>query len=420
MSDHTCPNCGAVNVDVFYQVDAVPAHSVLQMPSREIAVNYPKGRIALGFCARCGFIFNTAFDPELNEYSASYEETQGYSGTFNVFHRDLAAELIERHNLRGKTIVEIGCGKGEFLSLICSLGSNRGIGFDPAFVPERRCGQPGDDVTFIQDFYSEKYAEYQGDLVCCKMTLEHIPETARFVSMVRRSIDGFRGATVFFQVPDMVRVLSESAFWDIYYEHCSYFSTGSLSWLFQDCGFQVTRVATGYDGQYLMIEGRPIESGARKPPRIAESDISGLRSLVDAFSSQVRQTRSRWQETLREMHAAGKRVVLWGGGSKAVAFLTTIGIEKEIEYAVDINPFRQGMFMAGTGQEIVGPEFLRDYRPDVVVLMNPIYEQEVRAALGKLALTPELMMITAFSGPVQSCPPVPEAFLAAAHGERSM
>ncbi|MCU1260359.1 MAG: C-methyltransferase [Bryobacterales bacterium] len=404
---------------MFYQVDAVPAHSVLQMPSREIAVHYPKGRIALGFCSRCGFIFNTAFDPGLNEYSTNYEETQGYSGTFNVFHRDLAAELIERHNLRSKTIIEIGCGKGDFLSLICSLGSNRGIGFDPAFVPERRRDQAG-DVTFIQDFYSEKYAEYQGDLICCKMTLEHIPETATFVSMVRRSLGGFRDVTVFFQVPDTVRVLSESAFWDIYYEHCSYFSAASLSWLFRDCGFSVTRVATGYDGQYLMIEGQPISSEAPRSSVIAESAISELRSLVDAFSSQVRETRSRWHDTLREMHAAGKRVVLWGGGSKAVAFLTTIGIEKEIEYTVDINPFRQGMFMAGTGQEIVAPEFLRDYRPDAVVLMNPIYEQEVRANLCKLALKPELMMITAFSGPSRSCLPMPAGVLIAAHGEMSI
>jgi hypothetical protein len=403
---------------VFYKVDKVPAHSVLQMPSREIAVNYPKGRIALGFCSGCGFIFNTAFEPELNEYSANYEETQGYSGTFNAFHRDLAMELIERHNLRGKTIVEIGCGKGEFLSLICKLGPNKGIGFDPAFVPERRSDHAG-DVTFVSDFYSDKYTEHKGDLVCCKMTLEHIPDTAKFVSTVRRSIGEADGTTVFFQVPDTVRVLSESAFWDIYYEHCSYFSAASMSRLFQDCGFHVTRVATGYDDQYLMIECRPSPADAPKPQRIAENDIADLRRLVNAFSTQVEETRRQWQTSIRNMHAAGKRVVLWGGGSKAVAFLTTIGIENEIEYTVDINPFRQGMFMAGTGQEIVGPEFLRDYRPDVVVLMNPIYEREVRVSLSNLGLTPVLMMITAFSEPVQSTPPVPEPLLAA-QGVRPM
>src|SRR5260370_31484891 len=60
---------------------------------RSIAVNYPKGRIALGFCSYCGFIFNTAFDPTLNEYSANYEETQGYSGRSEEHTSELQSHL---------------------------------------------------------------------------------------------------------------------------------------------------------------------------------------------------------------------------------------------------------------------------------------------------------------------------------------
>jgi len=32
---------------------------------------------------------------------------------------------------------------------------------------------------------------------------------------------------------------------------------------------------------------------------------------------------------------------------------------------VDINPFREGKYMAGTGQEIVSPAFLKRYKPDL-------------------------------------------------------
>ena len=42
-----------------------------------------------------------------------------------------------KEGLRGKDIIEIGCGKGEFLLLLCEMGNNRGTGFDPGFVSER-------------------------------------------------------------------------------------------------------------------------------------------------------------------------------------------------------------------------------------------------------------------------------------------
>ena len=226
-------------MNVFYEVPRVPVHSVLLMPTRDVAVNFPKGDIALGHCSHCGFIANTVFDPTVHNYSAQYEETQGFSGTFQAFHRRLAEEMIEKYDLHGKKMIEIGCGKGEFLSLLCEMGNNSGVGFDPAFVSERNPSAGDTKVEFVADFYGEKYAHVQGDFVCCKMTLEHIPDTANFVRTVRRSVGDRYDTVVFFQVPDMTRVLRDLAFWDIYYEHCSYFSAESLKLLFEEQGFDV-------------------------------------------------------------------------------------------------------------------------------------------------------------------------------------
>ena len=47
--------------------------------------------------------------------------------------------------------------------------------------------------------------------------------------------------------------------------------------------------------------------------------------------------------------------------------------------------------MATTGQEIVGPEQLKERKPDVVIIMNPIYKQEIQADLRKLGLEPEVL-----------------------------
>ena len=90
--------------------------------------------------------------------------------------------------------------------------------------------------------------------------------------------------------------------------------------------------------------------------------------------------------------AAGRRSVIWGAGSKGVSFLTNLATD-DIKYAVDINPTKHGFFMAGTGQEIVGPEFLSDYGPELVVAMNSVYLDEIRADLDRLGVDARLRSV---------------------------
>jgi len=389
---HTCPNCASEGMSVFYELEKVPGHSVLLLTTREAALTYPKGDIALGFCPACGFISNVAFDPNLHEYDSAYEATQAFSSTFNTFHRNLASYLVERYDLRDKEIIEIGCGQGEFLALLCEMGGNRGVGFDPAFDGQRYRSKAQDQITFIKDFYSEKYAGYQCDFLCCKMTLEHIHPTADFVSMVRRSTGDRSDTIIFFQVPDVRRILRETAFWDIYYEHCSYFSLGSLGRLFRRCGFDVVDLWKDFGDQYLMIEAKPGD-GTGGSSLEQENDLQELTRDVANFSENYPHELKKWRRTLQEIREDGRRAVIWGAGSKGVAFLTTLTVQDEIEYAVDINPHKRGTYMAGTGHEIVGPEFLKEYRPGVVIVMNPIYCDEIRRDLGKMGVTAELMPV---------------------------
>jgi len=391
-SNYVCPSCGSAGMSVFYRLESAPVHSVLLLPTREEALNYPKGNIALGFCQTCGFISNVVFDPSLHEYAPGYEATQSFSPTFNAFAHRLATRLIDQYDLHGKDIVEIGCGQGEFLTMLCELGDNRGIGFDPAYVGGRDESQAQDRITFIKDFYSEKYTDYHGDFVCCKMTLEHIQHTSDFVSTIRRSLGNRSNTIVFFQVPDATRVLRELAFWDIYYEHCSYFSLGSLSRLFRRCGFDIVNLAREYDDQYLMIEARP-GNGKSETFLEEEDDLEDVARDVAYFSENYAHRLNTWRRDLQKIRQDGRRAVIWGSGSKGVAFLTTLNIKDEIEYAVDINPYKHGTYMAGTGQEIVGPEFLREYRPDVVIVMNPIYCNEIQQDLDRMGVTAELMPV---------------------------
>lgn len=398
----SCPNCLQSSLVPFYVVDPVPVHSVLLVPSRQEALHFPAGKVTLNFCRSCGFVTNTSFDESKMNYSPKCEETQGFSATFQSFHYRLAEDLIRRLEIRNKTILEIGCGKGEFISLLCALGGNRGFGFDPAFEPQRRPMKGGGDVVFVQDYYSEKYTGIKADLIACKMTLEHIPDTLNFVSMVRRAIGERFDTTVFFQVPDMRRVLHEGAFWDVYHEHCSYFTAGALHNLFVLAGFDVVDVWTDYDDQYLMLVARPsgqIPSLERLSFPPAEGD---MRAIYD-FAAEVERRVHFWQQTVHQLNVEGRKAVIWGSGSKGVAFLAALGARADggpIEYAVDINPFRKGYFMPGTGQEIVDPAFLASYQPEVVIAMNSIYTTEIEADLKRFGVKAVVLPVEAMGAAV--------------------
>ena len=387
-----CPACSHGEMRSIYRLDSIPVHSVLLMDSREEATNYRRAALDLGFCESCGFLANIAFDENVHEYSIRYEETQAFSDTFNAFARSLAEDLTARHDLRDKTILEIGCGKGDFLAGLCELAGAQGIGIDPAYVPQRMNDDAKQRIHFIQDFYGEKYSHLEADLICCRHTLEHIAPTHEFMTSLRRTIGDRRDTVLFFELPDVRRVLSDGAFWDIYYEHCSYFSTGSLARLFRETGFEVIEQETVYDDQYLLITARPAEdSVVNADPE--QEDLADMRRYADAFSEAVRRTQKKWKDTLQQITCAGERAVLWGAGSKGVAFLTTLGLDDEIAYCVDINPYKHGKFMPGTGHEVAGPDRLSHDAVQHIIVMNPIYTEEIRAEISRLGVHAQLHLV---------------------------
>jgi hypothetical protein len=392
MSRSACPACGNRNLRIFHEQQGVPTHSVLMLPTREKAVGFPRGTLRLGFCPACGFITNTAYDPAFSAYSSNYEESQEFSPRFRRFATALAERWIETYDIHNRTVLEIGCGKASFLQLMCGLGENRGIGIDPS-VRADRLDDPEGRITLIADLYSEKYAHLEADVVLCRHTLEHISPVADFMRMVRTAIGDRHETVVLFELPDVQRVLDEIAFWDVYYEHCSYFSAGSLGRLFRSCGFEVLDVRREYDDQYLTIDARPSTTPAPGAPLPIEDDLETLRAGVERFGTELPRQLEAWREKLREVSARGGRSVIWGGGSKGVTYVNTLEARDEVTCLVDINPFMHGRFIAGSGHEIVPPDALRRIEPQLVLLMNEIYQDEVQQDLDRLQVEAELVPV---------------------------
>ena len=386
----SCPACGGDSITEIYRLGAIPVQSSALLDSAAEARALTRHDLTLLFCDDCGFIFNATFDLGLVDYASTTEESQHFSGTFNRFAKDLVAEIASLYDLNGKRTLEIGCGKGDFLQELARQTGTIGLGVDPGFIPERFPGTNGHAIAFQREYFDPLTIKFAPDFVVCRHTLEHIPEVCRFVEDIAEVVGGRMEVGILFETPDVRRVLAEGAFWDIYFEHCSYFSLGSHARLFRRAGLDITRLYLSYDDQYII---QYAELGTSGRPLPQEDDLAALRILAAEFPAKVAEIRAHWTDFLRSRTSAGRRVAIWGGGSKGVSFLTTNGFGDEIAQVVDINPYKQGKFLPGTGHRVIGPEGLKVAAPDVVIVMNRIYLAEVGAQLAEMELDPELVAL---------------------------
>ena len=386
-----CQACGGSSLESFYELNNVPAHSCLLLPTRAAALAFPRGDIELVFCHDCGFIGNARFDIGLNQYSAAYEETQAFSPRFLQFLDEICRDQVRKFGLGpGLTALEIGCGKGEFLTKLCELSGCNGIGIDPGYHPERNQSGAAGRMTFIRDLYGPRYSHLQAEYVSCRHTLEHIAPVQEFMRLVRETIGNRHEVNVFFELPDMERVLETGVFWDVYYEHCTYFTRGSLARLFRAEGFDVEGLYKAYDDQYLMVEAKPV-AGPTVATLPQEDDLASTAALVRKFTKEVDNRLQELSEAAHRWRRSGQKVAIWGSGSKCVSLMSSVELGDTLQAIVDINPHKHGKFLAGSGWEIEGPDALTALRPDAVIIMNSIYTEEIRHELATRGLRPELL-----------------------------
>jgi SAM-dependent methyltransferase len=336
-------------------------------------------------------VFSAQFDPQVINYDASYDNSLDFSAAFQNYAKSLADYLVGEHQLHGKKIVEIGCGNGAFLNLLCGLGQNFGKGYDPSHVRDADL-VPG--VSFVNDYFSPLTEEVSFDLLCCRHVLEHLDRPLDFlVDLARMSAEN-AGAVYYFEVPNGEFVLKGEGIWDVIYPHVSYFTERSLESLFERAGFQVLQVGKTFSSQFLFIEARRSARASNGTPQQVPERGAILHSEIDAFEMQFSNAVAGWSELIERLIGARKRFAFWGVGAKGVTFLNLVSGAGNIFSVIDSNPRKHHMFVPGTGQIISAPETLRQFQPETVLLLNPAYHQEISSLLSSLQVSASVVTHT--------------------------
>jgi 2-polyprenyl-3-methyl-5-hydroxy-6-metoxy-1,4-benzoquinol methylase len=378
-----CPACDAPAPEPFFAVTGLPVHGTAVLPDVEAARAVAVGDQVLVLCDRCGLVFNRDFDEGLLDYTGHHEESQHHSPRFAAYAAEITARWVERYGLAGRHVVEVGCGSGDFAAELLAAGVGSVDGVDPHFTADRVRPELAGRLTAVPEFFAAAHVEPGTAALVCRHTLEHVPALARFGTEI---VEGMRrgGARTFLaEVPDLGRILTEGAFWDLQYEHCSYFTPVTMAGFLHGLGFDGPEVRTTYSDQYVVAEAR-LGSRPVGPTSLPGPDLARLAAGCRAFADRVGEQVGRWRGWLADHAAAGDPVVVWGGGAKGLTFLNVVAGgagRPAVRAVVDINPGLQGHFMAGLGLPLCGPDDLAAAPPRSVLLMNPVYLDEVRSML---------------------------------------
>jgi trans-aconitate methyltransferase len=387
-----CMLCQSEQLEPIIQIPQVPVFCNVLWLTREEAIAASRGDIYLVHCRNCDHIYNTAFDPALVDYHRGYENSLFFSGVYRAYVQETAQILVDRYDIHRKEIIEIGCGQGDFLRLLCALGCNRGLGFDPSLT--LNLPDTGEDcqLSFIAEPYSERHAHIPASMVSASHVLEHLENPVGMLNTVKRTIWAQSGAIIFIEVPNAQYAFERLGIWDIIYEHPSYFSLVSLHWLFDHCGYLVLELHRAYADQYLVAVAS-LQTGEDDQMGVDMHLQSEALHIPDHYTEMFHRKIEGWQAYVAHLSKHGSRVVVWGAGSKGVTFLNLLGDSSLVEYVVDINPGKVGKYIPGGGQRVISPEFLRDYQPDIIIVMNPVYQVEISRQLAQLEVQAKLMNV---------------------------
>lgn len=368
-----CPGCGGRTLVKGLELKGQP--TVLNYRFRTVAEarKVPRGDVTLRQCGGCGLVFNGTFEGARIPYDERYENRQGASPLFRAHVDALIQRLGDVPGVRGGRLLEVGCGKGEFLRRAAERLGATAEGYDTSY--EGPMEMDGGRVRFHGGYLTGADVRGAHDVVICRHVVEHVAGIGAFLGELASIARAAGDPLVVVETPRFEWIVENECLWDVFYEHCNYFTQPTLAHLARRAGFVVKRHVGVFGGQYQWLELRV----AKRSPRPGSGPGVPARGSLAAFTRSAAQQRRRLARAIDAGCGDGAWGI-WGAGAKGVA-LAHLMEARPPACVVDVNPAKQGGVIPGTSVPVVAPTDRAIARLALVVIANPNYEPEIRACL---------------------------------------
>lgn len=352
-----CDACNAQDIYTIYKLDRIPAFQNKLFKTEDAARNSPLAKVNLSCCPHCGLIFNAAFKNDLMDYDDDYQNSQDNSASFRA-HLDEMATLMTRDLEKAKDkIVEIGCGKAYFFQMLEERGFDI-VGFDPTYE--------GHHPRVTKQYFNRETAQgLQADAIIMRHTLEHIERPYDFLVDLKTFLPA--ETTMYIEVPRFEWIAAHNAFWDIFHEHCNYFTEEFFRIIFSG-KVDITPV---FAGQYMVIKAKIGDLKADLSDAVSTAQYRDVfKSGIPVYANEIKKHKTNY---------------VWGAGAKGIAFANILDPHGlQIASIIDINPKKQGHYAPLTAHVCQSPDSVdwSALEPDTCLwIMNDNYAREIIASI---------------------------------------
>ncbi len=304
-------------------------------------------------CSGCGLV-------QLGNDPVSYYKEVIRSSTFSEEMKEFRLKqfenFVEKYSLKDKKIVEIGCGNGEYLSLMQQFGV-KAYGLEYLEESVKKCVDQGLHVSqgFVENSnYRMNDAPF--DMFFMLNFLEHLPDPNSMLRGISNNLSD--NAIGLIEVPNFDMIFKKNLFSEFTGDHLFYFTKETLSSTLRQNGFEIVSCKEIWH-DYI------ISAIVKKRKKL---DIS-------QFYRHQLKLKNEVEEYINSFKNNG--VAIWGAGHQALAVISLIGLSDKIKYVVDSAPFKQGKFTPATHIPIVSSERLDTNPVDAIIVMAASYSDEV-------------------------------------------
>lgn len=304
-------------------------------------------------CAGCGLVQLVG---EPVSYYREVIRAAGISPEMKEFRSGQFKDFVKKYSLAGKKIIEIGCGRGEYLTIMSQTGADA-YGLEYGDDSAAQCLKNGLKVSkgFVEtEDYKIDNSPFDAFFVLS--WLEHLPNLNLMLAGISNNLAD--GAVGIVEVPNFDMILRDNLFSEFMRDHLFYFTKETLKTTLQINGFEVLECKEVWH-DYII-------SAVVKKRR--KTDLA-------LFSDKQAKLKKEIEDYINRF-APGK-VAVWGAGHQAFATLALLNLEGKIKYVVDSASFKQGKFTPATHIPIVAPEKLNSDPVEAIIIMAGSYADEV-------------------------------------------
>lgn len=369
-----CRHCGTEN-DIFLTLGSLPPANTF-LKERETARTLP---LNVFFCARCTLMQLEDVEKPENIFNDEFKYFSSYSTSLIDHSREYCNMIIQRLSLKkGDAIVEIASNDGYLLDIFRKIGYNNLLGIEPSGSVAKEAISKGipTEIRFFNDKTARELSlRGKADLIIANNVMAHVPDINSFASGIATLLKKDGTATIEFQY--VCDLLAKNAFDMIYHEHFSYLSLHAMESIMTANGLFI------YDVEWLKTQGGSLRVYAAKKGSKRQKTVN-IKIMLDqekafgidkqstywTFAQNASHKKQQALDYLRDIKKTGKTIVCYGAAAKGSTFLNYLGVDRGlVDYVVDQNKEKQGLYMAGCALKVYPTEQLSVTRPDYIWIL---------------------------------------------------